>query len=355
MKKWPFFLSFVFFMYSCAANKDDLNHLNWAVQYLPTAPSLRGLSAVSDREAWVSGSMGFCAFSQDGGTTWTRLEIPGIDSLDFRDVHAFPGGTAYLLSSGPGPLSVLFKTDNYGKHWRKIWTNPYASGFCSGMAFWDEHRGAIFSDPVDGKFRVFLTRDAGQTWKEVDLQNMPPAQKGEYAFAASGTCIFAWPRNNIAFVTGGSAARYFFSEDGGRFWEAVALPILKGSPSAGAFSVFMLPSGSGVIIGGDYRHPDRMENTFAFTENGGKLWQTESEKALPYQSCVISLGFWRENSWLTTGPRGTFFSADNGRNWKKVSSEGFHVLAVAPGGQRLWAAGPNGKVGTYILPERDSD
>ena len=60
----------------------------WIVQHSGTTASLRGLSALSPREAWASGTGGTVLHTIDGGTTWTGSKVPNADTLDFRDVEA---------------------------------------------------------------------------------------------------------------------------------------------------------------------------------------------------------------------------------------------------------------------------
>ena len=66
---------------------------------------LRGVSAVSDRVAWASGAGGTVLRTIDGGGSWQRLQIPGSDKLDFRDIDAIDDNVAYVLSIGPGEAS----------------------------------------------------------------------------------------------------------------------------------------------------------------------------------------------------------------------------------------------------------
>jgi photosystem II stability/assembly factor-like uncharacterized protein len=63
----------------------------WRLQASGTTASLRGVSAVSERVAWASGSAGTILLTTDGGQRWHRVPAPpGSDSLDFRDVRASP-------------------------------------------------------------------------------------------------------------------------------------------------------------------------------------------------------------------------------------------------------------------------
>ncbi|MCB9070315.1 MAG: hypothetical protein H6629_21270 [Calditrichae bacterium] len=51
---------------------------------------------------WISGSMGKYAITNDGGENWVPGNVPGADSLDFRDVQVFDKNNALLLACGPG-------------------------------------------------------------------------------------------------------------------------------------------------------------------------------------------------------------------------------------------------------------
>ena len=83
---------------------------HWTPLSTGVAARLRGVSAVSDRVAWASGTNGTVLRTTDGGTTWSKLTVPGSEKLDFRDIDAVDDRTAYVLSIGSGELSRIYKT-----------------------------------------------------------------------------------------------------------------------------------------------------------------------------------------------------------------------------------------------------
>src|SRR5271166_4022026 len=94
--------------------------VSWSVQTRGIDTNLRGISLVSKRAAqdttiWASGSHGVILRSVDSGKNWERLRIPQAESLDFRGVQAFTANEAYLMSSGPGEQSRIYKTTDGGK------------------------------------------------------------------------------------------------------------------------------------------------------------------------------------------------------------------------------------------------
>ena len=89
-----------------------------------TEVRLQAVSAASNGVIWASGLEGTYTRSVDGGQTWTAGVVPGAEALQFRDVHAVDRRTAYLLSSGPGDASRIYKTTDGGDTWQLQHTNP---------------------------------------------------------------------------------------------------------------------------------------------------------------------------------------------------------------------------------------
>src|SRR2546423_7963268 len=81
----------------------------WTMQSSGVTARLRGVSAVSERVAWASGSGSTVLRTTDGGMRWERLSVT-TDVLDFRDIDAVDMQTVYLLATGNGPASRIYKT-----------------------------------------------------------------------------------------------------------------------------------------------------------------------------------------------------------------------------------------------------
>jgi photosystem II stability/assembly factor-like uncharacterized protein len=258
-----------------------------------TTEGLRGVSAVSQKVAWASGTHGTYLRTTDGGNTWTPAQVPDAGALDFRAVVAFSADEAFLMSAGPGEQSRIYHSSDGGKNWQLQFTNKNPKGFFDSMAFWDPTHGVVLGDPIPdetGKltFEVLMTDD-GQNWRIVPSTQLPAAMEGEGAFAASNTCLGILPGStdsNIWFGTGGKAARVFHSADRGQSWQVFDTPIAQGPDSAGIFSVAFRDATHGVIAGGDYKHPNDDGPKLAFTEDGGTTWKLSSLHPLAYFSAV---------------------------------------------------------------------
>jgi photosystem II stability/assembly factor-like uncharacterized protein len=314
----------------------------WQTQTVDTKADFRGLCVVSPSCAWVSGTKGTYARTTDGGKTWTVGTVPGADKLDFRDVEAFGETTAYLLSAGPGDASRIYKTIDGGTTWALQFKNADAAAFFDAIAFWDEKNGLAFGDPVNGRFQLIVTTDAGAHWTRLAAKTLPPALPGEGAFAASGTCLVTHGERDVWFATGGAkAARVFHSKDRGQNWEVSETPILAGGDSAGIFSIAFRDPRHGMLVGGDYRKPNDRGATAATTADGGKTW-TLLDKGLPFRSAVA----WAKDRWVTVGTSGSHVSLDNGVTWKVLDRENYNSVGFTSGGEG-WAVGPKGRIARF--------
>ena len=76
--------------------------------------------------------------------------------------------------------------------WTETFRNTDPAAFYDCLAFFDDRHGLALSDPVDGKFRILATDDGGRSLAgRCRPTGMPAALAGEFAFAASGTCLVA--------------------------------------------------------------------------------------------------------------------------------------------------------------------
>ena len=315
-----------------------------------TTEDLRGVSVLSNRVAWASGTHGTYLRTTDGGNTWQAAQVQGAESLDFRDVEAFSADLAYLLSAGPGDQSRIYKTTDGGKNWALQFTSKNPKGFFDCMAFWDRDRGIVLGDPVADntgtlRFELISTDDGGKNWKPLSLDVLPPAVEGEGAFAASGTCISVQGNSNVWFATGGKAARVFHSSNAGKTWAVADTPMIHGSDSAGIFSIAFRDASHGVIAGGDYKHPEQDGHNLAFTQDGGLTWKLSTISPQTYFSAI---GFAKPGSEgpavLVVGSARAAYADDVAKtSWQKIWDLKLNALSISPTGEAI-AVGPKGLI-----------
>jgi photosystem II stability/assembly factor-like uncharacterized protein len=312
----------------------------FTIQSSTTMEDLRGVSGLKTGIMWASGTHGTYLRSKDGGRSWEAGQVSGAETLDFRDVVATDPDTTFLLSAGPGEQSRIYRTTDAGKTWDLQFTNHEPRGFLDCMAFWNQQRGIVVGDPVDGHFVLIRTENGGKDWRPVAPQKLPPAVDGEGAFAASGTCITTQGQKNVWFATGGSVARVFHSQDGGDTWSVVQTPIAQGKNSSGIFSIAFRDARHGAIAGGDYKNPDGNGPNLAFTDDGGATWTLAPLSPQWYFSVLA----WKPHSGglLAAGTaRAAYAKGQHSRTWQKtwpgaINSVSFYNMdngvAVGPRG-----------------------
>lgn len=321
----------------------------WRAQKSPVAVELRGLAVVSNRVAWASGSRGTVIRTIDG-ETWTLVPVPGAETLDFRDIEAWDENTAVAMSIGPGAASNVYKTTDGGATWRRVFANPEPLGFWDAITFWDRRHGALFGDPVRGRFEVFTTEDGGESWKPVPAAGMPMALENEGAFAASGSCLVSGPLKRLAFVTGGAVeSRVFVSTDGAKTFQVSIAPVPAGAASKGLFSVAWLDEKTLLTVGGDYKQPALEGVKAALSPDGGAHWSAISAAPGFLSSVVIGPG--KDAAVVAVGLAGTGISGDGGRTWKAIDGTPYNTAGFAKGGGTAgWAVGPKGVIARWQRP-----
>lgn len=310
----------------------------WVKQPVDTKASFRGLSVVSEKVVWASGTGGTVVKTADGGKTWKVMTVAGAEKLDFRDIEGFDANTAYILSIGNGASSRIYKTTDGGMTWKAQFTNANEKAFFDAIACWDSKNCIAMSDPVDGHYLLINTTD-GETWKPIESNSLPAAKDGEAAFAASGTCLIAVGKGDAFLVSGGTDAHVFRSRDRGKTWTSAVTPIIKGTSGSGIFSIAFRDKTNGVIVGGNYEKPNEAANSLAFSSDGGKTW-IASEGLSGYRSGVAYID---PKTIIAVGTNGTDISNDRGKTWKKIGSEDLNAVA-AKGKKAVWAVGPRGGV-----------
>jgi photosystem II stability/assembly factor-like uncharacterized protein len=318
----------------------------WALQTSGVTARLRGVSAVSDRVAWASGTNGTVLRTGDGGATWQQLPVPDAEKLDFRDVDATSDTAAYVLSIGSGAASRIYKTTDAGAHWQLQFTNDDPKAFFDAMAFWDADHGLAMSDSVDGRFVILVTRDGGRTWARVPQEKLPPALPNEGAFAGSGTNVAVFGRDQAWIGTGASTrCRVLRTKDGGATWTIAETPVAA-SASAGIFSVAFRDPRHGMIVGGDYQKEKESVDNAAATAAGGTTWTRVS--GLGGFRSVVAFIPASKQSWIAVGPSGSDMSANDGRTWKPIEGNGYHAFSFARRGKAGWGVGERGTIGKLI-------
>jgi photosystem II stability/assembly factor-like uncharacterized protein len=345
MRGYLIFLVFFFFGASAQAQW-------WEVQTSGMDSNLRGVNishalgktkGVLVPVVWASGSNGVILKSIDEGKTWQRLAVADGDALDFRGIVAFGANDAYVMSSGEGEKSRIYKTTDGGATWKLQYSDKRKEFFLDSIACFSENHCVALGDPINGKFELLKTAD-GEQWDELPTSEMPSALGGEGAFAASNSCIALSGEKEIFFGTGGPTARVFHSEDGGLTWTVARTPLVQGNTTSGIFALSLKENGVLIAMGGDYKEPLYVERIAAQSLDNGKTWQLATRQPGGYRS---GLAYIEGGRWVAVGPTGGDITEDNGVHWKHTDSHNFNAVAISSG-QIGWAVGPKGTIARFV-------
>jgi photosystem II stability/assembly factor-like uncharacterized protein len=298
--------------------------------------SFRGLSVVTDKVVWVSGSKGTVGLSKDGGKSWKWMQIPGFEKSDFRDIEAFDKNTAIIMASGTP--AVILKTTDGGENWKVVFRDNRPEMFLDAMDFWDKKRGMLVGDPINGRFVLLETTNGGDSWRMLDSTLCPEAHDSEAVFAASGTSLRCWDTDKVAFASGGKIVRLFWAKKGAQFNKSELTEVCQGASSKGIFSIAATHN---IIIGigGDYvkdSAEDKHYFLFDLSSNKVNYWDS-----LGYFS---SIEIFQSDVFLMSGTKGTLIHEAPFEELKKITTIGFNVVRKAKKGKAVFLAGSKGRI-----------
>nr|WP_321354799.1 hypothetical protein [uncultured Draconibacterium sp.] len=322
------------------ANQKKVEGIGFTALNTGIDASFRGLSVVNENTVWASGSAGTVLVSTDSGKNWKNISIPGTEQNDFRSIHAWDEKAAIVFGvAGP---DFGYKTIDGGATWSVVFSDSTSGLFFNSVKFADVKNGLAVSDPIDGKFFVLRTEDAGDTWEQVT--DLPPVKEGEANFAASNTCIEYLPSGKAWIASGGKAARVFYSDDFGKSWKVSKTPMVRGLASSGIFSVAFKNDREGIIVGGIYDQPELNTNIASYTVDGGVTWLPAVTMPKEYRSCVHEVKAGNDSFVFAIGKTGCDISTDGGINWDFLSDEGYYTFRAIPNQLAGFASGSSGRI-----------
>lgn len=314
----------------------------WITQNIATSASFRGVHAVTEKTVWASGSKGTIIKTSDAGAKWEVFTVAGAEKLDFRDIHAFDSKHAVIISAGEASegAAKVYRTADGGVTWSLVFETQEKGVFFDGIDFWNKNEGIIFSDPIESRWYILKTTDAGKTWNRIAPDNFALCKPNEAAFAASGTSMLTVGKQKAFICTGGTTiARVFKSEDLGQHWVAVDTPIPAGKTS-GLFGMKFWDEQHGIAVGGDYLEVEKAVPNVAITQDGGKSWQL-AQQTTP-SGLKEGVDLYKKKILIAVGPSGTSFSSDFGKTWIMIDKSAFHAISI--NGSGIWAVGGKGNI-----------
>ncbi len=330
----------LFFLLSCKTTNKPFTDISVLNQNSQTDASIRGLFVLNENTIWASGTNGTVLVSEDSGESWKLIQVPGAEENDFRSIHAWDKNGALVFGIAGPDFGYL--TEDGGNSWNVVYSDTTKGVFFDSLKFADSKIGLAVSDQTVGKPFVIKTTDGGNSWRKIE--NLPALLDGEAHFAASNTCVEFLPSGKAWIITGGSAARVFYSGDFGEKWKVAETPIIDENASSGIFSVSFKNNFEGVIAGGTFDKPALNENIAAFTKDGGETWISSEIMPKEYRSCVQIVSFGKKNFFFVIGKTGCDISSDNGKTWNFCEELNYYTFRQVPGKNFGFAAGSEGRI-----------
>ncbi|MXN90109.1 oxidoreductase [Flavobacterium sp. Sd200] len=300
--------------------------------------SIRALIVDGDK-AWYAGSQGkFGWVSLSGGKKFNGVIAK--DSLlpEFRSI-AQTETDVFILNAGTPAL--LHKISKDGKRNKEVYTETGDKVFYDCMHFYDNKKGIVMGDPVDGYAQIIKTNDGGETWTKTGTELLPRFNEGEAGFAASNSNM-AVKNGNTWIASGGKSSRIFYLGNNAKNWQVYKTPIAQGTEMSGIFSIDFYDENIGFAVGGDYEKPTKNSGNKIVTTDGGKTWKLVGENiGFGYASCVKFMPGSGGDELVTAGPTGIYYSYDQGITWKQIAdAKIFHTVQFV-NNKTIVAAGQN--------------
>lgn len=281
----------------------------WRAQNSGTTENLNAVSFINSQEGWAVGDNGIVLKTTNGGLTWNKLTIQGVN--EFHSVKFFNSNTGLIAT-----WDTVYKTTNGGSSWSGIWmgtTNNYFHSFY----FLDENNGWCAGDVG----AVFKTTSGGDFWLFLGTQQIMDMYDVHFVNSDNGYSC-GW---------GGALWR---SRDGGMGW----VDIYDWEVMADLWGVSFGDTATGWCVGDS--------GVIIKTTNSGDSWVKQNSGT---SNKLTDMKFFNTNEGFAVGENGTILQTNDGENWSDMTSTttqnlyGMDFLSTTVG----WAVGDNGTILYY--------
>jgi len=161
MKKLIYILTLLAFAVSLNAQ--------WSEQTSGVTTTLYSVSPVDNNVVWICGAGGKVLRSTNGGTNWSLTASPN-STLALYNILGIDFNTAIV--TGSGSTAYVYKTTNGGVNWTQVFSQT--GGFLNAISFTKAdfaNTDGMFmtGDPVGGRWSLWASTNAGNTWDSTGL------------------------------------------------------------------------------------------------------------------------------------------------------------------------------------------
>ena len=315
----------------------------WNPLQLDTKSSFRAIRSHGSH-IWIGGTRGTFIHSSDGGEHFTVSQVPGADSLDFRDLAILDDKTVLLMSAGPAEngAAKIFRTENGGMSWELAFQIK-EKGYFFDALIWEGKQGLILSDPAGPFYGLIRINNKGRNYQLLNPTSHPELQKGEAAFAASGSSLQK-TKNGYYIVTGGGEKARVLSSKDALNWESIFAEI-PGGEGTGFFSLGVRDAKNLWIGGGNYARIKEGPVPLLESKNAGMSWSQVAGAPAYYVEKIL----WAKPYWILSGPAESSAFDPMNKRWISLGKTPYHNICQV--GDRIYGVGGRGQIGFISLSQ----
>lgn len=296
---------------------------NWKINRASGSGDLVSVYFTSSDRGWIAGDDGYLAFTNDGGRNWTQKKL-GMNEI-INEIYFRNDDNGYLVAG-----KKMFLTRDAGNSWQE--TQIYKTGqfrigtpeFLS-IKFADKKRGIVIGSILNKQERVvdslvMRTEDGGETWQRIVV----PTKKELFHldFVGSSRCWIV-----------GDDGLILFSDNGG-----ASFRVQRSNVTTSLFNVDFRDDNEGYVVG--------ESGTILRTDNGGQIWESVKTE---FKQDFMRVDFADDKNGVIVGHGGVILrSMDRGKTWLKretITKENLYGLYFVK--KYGWAVGANGIVLQY--------
>jgi photosystem II stability/assembly factor-like uncharacterized protein len=300
-----------------------VSQTGWKISPSRGAGDLVAVYFTSADNGWIAGDHGYLASTVNGGRSWTKVPLGTTE--DINEIYFRNDKNGYLVAG-----KKMFITRDAGQTWEEI--QIYKSGdfrnavpeFLS-IRFSDKKRGFVIGSLLNKADQVIdslllRTEDGGDTWQRVVV----PSRKELFHLDFNG--------GSHGWIVGDEGV-ILVTEDGGSTWTTQRSGVKRA-----LFNVDFRDDYNGYAVGGG--------GTILRTEDGGKTWERVTT---PYNETFKRIDFADDkNGWIVGHGGSILRSSDRGKTWVRQESNTHEDLyGLFMGKKYGWAVGAKGLIVQY--------
>ncbi len=278
-----------------------------AVTYMSAVDSNIVWGTAADPNNLYSAGCSDFTRTTNGGTTWNPGVITNTSGLLSSMIFAMDSLKAYVAMfrvSGTKPKGI-YVTTNAGVTWTRQATASFSNSasWPDVIHFFNSNDGVAIGDPINGRFEIYTTTNAGTNWVLIPPLGNPTALSGEFGLQKFYSAV----HDTIWFGT--SMGRVYKSVDKGWTWTVSTVGSL-----GGRYAKPMFRDGQhGLLLDGSSGTGKLCE-----TSDGGATWTLVNFTG-PHYWGDIAFVPGTPNTYVRsdyfTGDMGCAYSFDGGHSW----------------------------------------